>query len=445
MSSESATYKGRSVFLKDNMFDVVLRYLEKNNYNVSKKELHKGKYAYYSIEGEKCKQNKIFYALKYKTGTDEYSKIEDILKQIDEAPATNLSGYTATLEKILTTPEKRLYYITEEFPPSSSPLIYAKHHKEFHNVKCYDATSFYPYMYTQELPHYDRIIKKEQMNLEDNNYTYYGSITIHNIKVKKDYFATLSLRGDGSKGVILSSGDKNVVHDGTALISADCITLNGFLPFLLEELQDYTYFDYEIGNKIARFILKPADEISKQFQSKFTIKQAKKRAGEYYLPEKILLNRGHGSFITRGRKTAAHFGYYVIAKGKIILRRLAREMGIKDIVHMHTDSIKFVGDHEDVIERYNATVPFDELGKFAYEGTMERVIYYNKITAKYIMDGKLGFKHGGINTKDIAPLQNMQYDDISNNTQLWITLWYSYTDEDGLIAHKSKSNFGGIL
>lgn len=444
--SESDSYRGRAVFLREDMFKAVLQYLERNNYEISVKKIRNTtKCIFYSFEGESNRQKKTFYSLKYKTGTDEYDSILDILDQIDAAPTHSASGYTGILRKILTTPEHINEFTAVERVPSTSPLIYVKPRKEFFNVKCYDAASFYPYMYTQELPHYDKIITKEEMDLNNKNYTYYGTITIHNIHVNKSYLATLSLRGNGSKGVILSKQDKNVQHDGTALISADTIVLNGFIPFLLEELQDYTYSHYEIDKKIARFILKPSEEISKQFLSKFAAKQAKKRAGEYYLPEKILLNRGHGYFITKGCNTAAHFGQYVIAKGKIILRRLAIEMGVKDVVHMHTDSIKFVGDHEDVIERYNATIPFEELGKFAYEGTMERVVYYNKIVAKYIMNGRLCFKHGGISEKDIIPLKKKNYEEITKDTPINITLGHFYTDEAGLIPYRSKGKLGGRI
>jgi hypothetical protein len=37
------------------------------------------------------------------------------------------------------------------------------------------------------------------------------------------------------------------------------------------------------------------------------------------------------------------------------------------MVHAHTDSLKFVGNHAAAIEEYNKTVEFEELGKFVLE------------------------------------------------------------------------------
>ena len=93
------------------------------------------------------KFRKTFYSLKYKIGTDELS-LKDSLKLLDSAPTHYLSGYTSILRKEIKVEEKELE-LTINYEPSLSPLIYAKTNKEFFNVKCYDITSFYPYLLTQ--------------------------------------------------------------------------------------------------------------------------------------------------------------------------------------------------------------------------------------------------------------------------------------------------------
>jgi hypothetical protein len=113
------------------------------------------------------------------------------------------------------------------------------------------------------------------------------------------------------------------------------------------------------------------------------------------------------------------------------------------VVHSHTDSIKFVGDHEDVIERYNEKIEFEELGRFAPEGIMEKVIYYGTNKAKYIMDGELRFKHGGIEKRDIEPLMKMSYDEVNKNTKYQLTIFYEYVSDKGFIATTVEKDFGG--
>jgi hypothetical protein len=84
--------------------------------------------------------------LKYKIGTDELD-VKKSLKLLEGAPAHYLSGYTAILRKEIITEEDQLD-LTIKNEPSLSPMIYAKTGKEFINVKCFDITSFYPYLMT---------------------------------------------------------------------------------------------------------------------------------------------------------------------------------------------------------------------------------------------------------------------------------------------------------
>jgi hypothetical protein len=159
-----------------------------------------------------------------------------------------------------------------------------------------------------------------------------------------------------------------------------------------------------------------------------------------------MLNRYYGFFITKENKSApAHYGQFIVAKGKAILRRIALQIGLKDIVQGHTDSIKFVGDHQDVIDNYNATIEFEELGKLADEGTMEKVIYYNTNRAKYLINGKVGLKHGGIADSDLTEIVEMEYEEINFKTEYNKTLNHIYDEEYGFYPLVKVKKFGGSL
>lgn len=442
LNSKSHTYYEQVIYLDKRTFGVVYKYCVEERKQTPKK-LTEPVYYGYVIDNPKRAYKKIFYSLVYKCGTDEFKTTKDKVNAIEQAPVSSQAGYTSILRQILKTDEKLIPETVGPWKPSLSPLIFAKRDKEFIDVQCWDITSFYPFLLTQELPHFDKRITKYEVDWNDTRYTYFGAIRVRNIKAKTP-FLTLSLIGN-EKGEIEPKQGKDIVRDGTRLISATVVDLCGFLPFLFEELEDYNYDSCEIATSIWRFKLEPDEKISSVILDKFAIKQAKKRAGEYYQPEKILLNRCYGYFITKGLTTPAHYGQYIVAKGKTILRRLALEIGIKDIVHIHTDSIKFRGPHSDIIEKYNKTIPFEELGKFCFEGSMEKVIYYKTNVAKYLMNGELCFKHGGIEPHDIAPLYKLNYADITKETEFFLTTQYFYVKDFGFYPYRTKRKLGGKI
>lgn len=385
--------------------------------------------------------SKSFYSMKYKSGTDELS-IQDFLKIIDDIPAGRYEGYTSVLrKKTKFVKEPFLDFTTGETQPSLCAMLYAKTNKEFTHVKCYDITSFYPYLLTQELPMFEKFINREEMDLDNKNFTYYGRITVKKLKAKNPSFCPLALVG---KMPVEEQGI-NILHYKSQVISADEIWLYGFIPFLLNFLKDYNYESYEISKKIACFSLRKNEDLRSLILEKFQVKQNKKENHEYYQGEKILLNRIYGLFLTRGIQMPAHWGQYIVQKGKNILLNIIREIGLKDVVHSHTDSIKFVGEHEDVINRYNERIEFKKLGRFAKEEPMEKVVYYSVNKAKYLIDGKLGFKHGGIEERDLEPLLKMGYDAVKKDTKYQLTVFYEYVQGRGLTSRTIEKEFGGSI
>lgn len=446
---KSENDKGFMIFLTEEQYTVIRSYLKEIKIEISSIKIggEKGKEIGFTIGS--YKKRKVFYPMKYKIGTDEFNlnKKEDreaALNFIENAPSKAQSGYTSYLRKIISTDEKYMS-LNILYKPSLSPLIFAKCGREFENVKCRDFCSFYPYLLTQELPHFKRYIKKEEIDFNDKTKTYYGGLRIYNIKAKTTFYS-LSLIGENNETEIAAGQGIGIVNIGTRLISADRVVIFGWLPFLIEELYDYDFDYVEITNEVAEYELKIDQKLRVIVLENFEKKQAKKRNGEPYKAEKVMLNRYYGFFITKENKSApAHYGQFIVAKGKAILRRIALQIGLEDIVQGHTDSIKFVGDHQDVINNYNATIEFEELGKLADEGTMEKVIYYNTNRAKYLMNGKVGLKHGGIADSDLTEIAEMDYEEIDFKTEYNKALKHIYDEEYGFYPLVKVKKFGGSL
>lgn len=433
---------GTIIYLREKFFNPIYQHLKRNAEEMVFEIKVGDKHIGFTIKTGSVKTTKTFYSMKYKIGTDELD-VQKSLVLIEGAPTCCKSGYTSMLRKIIKVKEPMLDF-TIDNKPSLSPMIFAKTNKEFVNAKCFDITSFYPFLLTQKLPMFQDFIEREEMEIGNENETYYGAILIKKIKAKSTIYP-LSLVGENMDRQVRNGQGLNIVHCGTRLISADEVILFGFIPFLLNALKEYDYEEYVISKQVARFKLEIDWDLRKLVIEMFNVKQEKKRKGENYQGEKILLNRLYGFFITKGNNAPAHYSQFIVQKGKNILLEIIRKIGLKDLVHSHTDSIKFVGSHEDVIEEYNKTVEFEELGKFDFEGTMEKVIYYGTNKAKYIMNGELKFKHGGIEAKDIEPLLNLTYEEIDKKTKYELTTFYVYSSDKGFYANTVEREFGGSL
>lgn len=387
----------------------------------------------------KQRADKTFYDLYYKIGADDL-EIDYMLNEIEQITHPK-SSYTGKLRAQLKVKE-RLVKATINNLPSMTPIIYSSPFIEYKNVQCYDACSFYPYWLTQPLPHFDKVVNFEsEEQFKDETVTYYGGIKIKGLKAKRPYYP-LTLLGKNKKGITIEEQGHNIENRGKQIVAAEEVRLCGFIPHLLFLLkQNYDYESYEISPQLIKFNLKIDKELRAVVLKYFEAKQDKKRRGLPYHAEKILLNRIYGYFITSGQTTPAHYGQYIVSKGRLTLNNIAHEIGFKDIVHMHTDSIKFIGKHEDAIEKYNATVEFKELGKFVLEDVFKKCVYYSHITAKYIdKDGNFKFKHGGIEEEGLKLLLKKSYEEVNEFSNFVLIEYWDY-DEYGLNPYGVETNF----
>lgn len=405
----------------------------------------KDKFSYDNKNKIKYYPFKTFYDMKYKIGTDELNINEalDIIEHTDFSKYN--SGYTSKLRKEIKYDNETLIKIMIEKPCSMAPVIFSKWDKEEINVKCFDIVSAYPYLLTQPLPHYDKSIpfNGDESIFNESDKTYWGGIKIYGLAAKNSPYFPLTLVGKNKKGIEFASQGKNILNMGVRIISAGEVTLYGFLPHLLEVLKEnYTYRSYEITKNILRFNLKIDEQLRNIILKYFERKQTKKRNGQPYGGEKVLLNRIYGFFLTVGNNTPAHYGQYVVSKQRLIMDRMVRKIGIEDAFQSHTDSLKFVGEHEDIIEEYNKSIEFPELGKFKNEGIMQKCVYYSYITAKYIDEnGKLGFKHGGIDAIGITHLYKKKYEEITKDTKYLLCTGYFYCRGEGYYFDYAITSF----
>lgn len=387
----------------------------------------------------KKRADKSFYDLYYKIGADDLD-VNYMLEKVNQIQHYR-QGYTGRLREELKTEEK-LVKMTINYQPSMTPIIYSSPYIEYKNVQCYDSCSFYPYWLTQPLPHYDKMVdfeSEEQFN--DDKTTYYGEIVIENLKAKRPYYP-LTLVGKNNKGITIESQGRGIVNRGQQIVEAEVVRLYGFIPHLLQLLKEnYDYEKYTISPRLIKFDLKIDYTLREIVLRYFEAKQTKKRNGENYHGEKILLNRIYGYFITPGQNVPAHYSYYIVSKARLTLNNLAHKIGFRDIVHMHTDSIKFIGNHAAAIEEYNSTVEFKELGRFVLEDVFQKCVYYSHITAKYIdKNGQLGFKHGGIEEEGLKPLYKKGYENVNESTPFFLIHCWEY-DKDGFTPYGTKTDF----
>lgn len=384
---------------------------------------------------------KTFYDIHYKIGSDEL-EITDALKLIqDTVFASRNEGYTSKLRKEVKLDEKFCERI-KNLVPSMTPIIYSAPVKEWVDVDCFDITSAYPYLMTQPLPHYDRIVDFKTELLSRKDQVYFGSIEIKNVRAKKQYYP-LTLVGKNELGITIEKQGQNIVHRGKQLISADKVVIAGFISDLIEILErNYEYESYKVSKKVVQFNLKIDVNLREMVLTYFERKQEKKRRGESYCGEKVLLNRLYGFLITHGINTPAHYGQYVVSQERLIIDRIVAQIDFKDLVHCHTDSIKFVGDYRHVIENYNNGIEFPELGRFILEHRFQKCVYYSHITAKYLDEnGKVGIKHGGIAEIGIKHLLKMKYEDINDRTKFLICKSYFYLKDEGYYMDFVESDF----
>jgi hypothetical protein len=118
-----------------------------------------------------------------------------------------------------------------------------------------------------------------------------------------------------------------------------------------------------------------------------------------------------------------------------------KEVGIGHVVSAHTDGIKIDFDAHEIIDKMNKErgILHGSCGQWEFEGTLEDVYYLANTKAKYMENGQLKMKHGGISEEDITEFMSTHtWDNIQRDTLINITVkkWLEL-DENNVLQLKT--------
>lgn len=320
------------------------------------------------------------------------------------------------------------YSVMKEFfnNVSLAPVIYSDTNKEFENVYCYDFDSAYIAKYFR----YKVPVNFSFCKDPNSNKAVLIRLRIKNIRAKsaKACFLSVANKSNGVKLITPTKRSKRVLMAKEIVITV--------FWFELEMIDKYYVYDEMIKEAawIAEFKKLP-DSFLNNVIDTYRTKEEAKRNNEPYADKKVILNRIHGFFLSRKtgvnkrgetdivpiyQNTPVQISFFVIAMQRYLMFKLIDEIGLENIVSVHTDSIKTKGCYDEIVNKWNEEHKnkySDTLGKLEFEGVMEKVVYFSNTRAKYIMDGEFKIKHGGIWCKDAEDiLKEYTYDTFNKDS-----------------------------
>lgn len=100
------------------------------------------------------------------------------------------------------------------------------------------------------------------------------------------------------------------------------------------------------------------------------------------------------------------------------------KIGLDNVVAAHTDGIKVVGCFDKEFEELNKKrgLVYKDLGQWGKEEVIDKIKYLSNVKAKYIVNGELKMKHGGISDIDIKHfLMGKSYENIDDKSLIYFT------------------------
>lgn len=373
-------------------------------------------------------------SVKYYLGTDEIDNYQDAIDLMIRFASSHASkGFSGHLKDLVfsdikqdddeLTPFSVLKALTEY--GSLSSIVGVQAGVEFKKVHSYDFSSaFISWLLYEKFP---TSFQPCQDLKRKEGYIHLVKMKFKGLKVKKTNFRTLSC---------VKGTDKTKVQ--TFLNTRVC-QAHEFIYSFFYELEmpiinySYTYESVEVLDCWESKL----DYIPQDFRNKVLSfakdKQAKKKAGQSYKAYKVILNRLWGLLVTSHDRNGMSlpmykgmpfaWGYYVIALQKNLMIRIVKQVGEKNIVHMHTDSIKTTVDIDDFVFKLNSSRPLQyDIGLLEKECVYDKIYYFSAVRCKYIVNKKLGMKHGGIRTEDYEEfIKNKTYSKVRADSQIKIT------------------------
>lgn len=370
----------------------------------------------------------------YYLGTDEIDNYDDAISLMNRFGHYHASkGFSGHLKDIFFEDIKQIDDNLTQFSVlkaltdygSLSSIVGVQTCKEFKNVHSYDFSSaFISWLLYNKFPTTFKACRKLEFK---SGYVHLVKFKFHGLKVKQTDFRTLSC---------VKATDKKKVQTllNTRVCQADEFTYTCFYELEMPVINySYTYDSVEVLECWESKL----EYLPNTFRNKVLDfakdKQEKKRNGESYKAYKIILNRVWGMLVTyhdRNGLTLPMYkgmpfawGYYVIALQKNLMIQIVNQVGEKNIVHMHTDSIKTTINIDDFVKQLNNSRPLQyDIGLLEKEGVYEKIYYFSAVRCKYILNKKVGMKHGGIRKEDYEEfIKGKTYNQIKANSEIKIT------------------------
>ena len=377
--------------------------------------------------------------MKYYYGTDKLTS-DVAVEIIQNRPRTWNSSFTGEIGKSICIDE-----IKKEFEriggsllnnmigySSNGAIIFSRKNQTFENVLCGDSNSAYPTILLEPVPY--KFTHTTHMNLKDGK-MYYGKIVIKGLKCKNQNFLPL-YRG---KAPI----DENKVHCiGQRIAYANEYSYYGYINHEMRLLKyAYNYEDisftdiYEVDFKL---LPQKSIEAIKAMYDEKTAGKENKSANYYAIKQKF--NRVFGYFMTsinengvfkvRDDKVPYYIGCWIISAQRQKMLDGFKAIGIENIVAAHTDSILSVNVSEDVYKSLNSPL-YKDLGWWDIE-KYDAIEYFSNTRAKYLQNGEIGFKHGGISDHDLEVFKkrNTDFAAINRDTLLSYTIEQYFSEKE---------------
>ena len=392
---------------------------------------------------------------KYVIGSDNFPAAA-VMAHIKEQKAYNdpKLGYTHYLGEVLQAEEiKKIYRpnlltlkLIQDMP--QGPIILTSNFITYEKVWSYDFDSAYPAIILENK--FPKDYKRVKQLSKGGNLV---KVRLSGVKAK--YFNQYPM----FRGKREPSRNK-VKMVGKRIIEAEEIELYIFLE---NEMPIYYYF-YNIEKvefleiyEIIWFSLpaKTIEVVKALWDKKNELKEIKRRTGiepPSYKGVKQALNRIYGYFATlikdrsgklRPRDSSIPWdvGAYIISRQRHLMFLVIKEVGIGHVVSAHTDGIKIDFDAHEIIDKMNKErgILHGTCGQWEFEGTLENVYYLANTKAKYMENGQLKMKHGGISEEDITEFMSTHtWDNIQRDTLINITVkkWLEL-DENNILQLKT--------
>lgn len=393
--------------------------------------------------------------MKYKFGSNNFT-CAAALEIIDKEDGNRNASFTSNLGRLIEIdavkqkfnpiPKSLRQIMMDETPKGA--IILSRPNVEFTNVHCYDVCSAYiACLLEGNMP--SKFIKTTN---RIKGKQYFGKIKITNLKAKDPRMLTLY--------ITKKQEGKDIAIVGSRVIAAAQYSFYLFFDEISIINQFYTYDKIEIDYsnlyeiKFEKLPLKTINAIRRLYDNKLAAK------GQLdYDAFKQIVNRIYGFFITKRKlkdgtydardfTVPYQFGVWIISRQRLFMCCLINAVGLSHVVSAHTDGVKFDCDADEIVDKINMRrgLIYKDVGQWKKEGVLEKCLYFSNTVAKYLENGELKMKHGGITQEDVDNfLSGKTYKDVNEFSEFYLTIEQRLCCEEDRTYIERRKSLSSIL